>query len=264
MKRSARAALRQIWILAMIWLLSGCASESAKGPANGTSVSIPAIGEGAPTMAASPELRSMVLKAATKPLAPVEGDGWQSLFDGRTLTGWQVTDFREHGTVRCESGLIVVGRGASLTGINWTNDVPKVNYEIVLDAIRLQGSDFFCGLTFPVAETHCSLILGGWGGRIVGISSINGDDASDNQTSQNFEFEPERWYHVRVRVTGAKIQAWLDQQEIVNLDTTGLKITMRFGDIELSKPLGVATWKTTGAFRGIKIRRLEPAAEMKK
>ncbi|MDB6064316.1 MAG: hypothetical protein JWR26_524 [Pedosphaera sp.] len=264
MMRNARAALRPIWILAMIWLLNGCASKNAKSLANGLSVANRNVEGRSPTMADSPELSRMVLKAAAKPLAPVEGGGWQSLFDGQTLAGWQVTDFREHGAVRCESGLIVVGQGASLTGINWTNNIPKVDYEIVLDAMRLQGTDFFCGLTLPVGETHCTLILGGWGGRIVGISSINGDDASDNQTSQNFEFESERWYHVRVRVTGAKIQAWLDQQEIVNLDTTGLKITMRFGDIELSKPLGVATWKTTGAIRGIKIRRLESATEMKK
>lgn len=262
--RIARATLRTILILAMISPVIGCVSSRDEHKANGASASKQSPARVSPATVDASDLSSLVSQAAAKPLVPIEGGDWQSLFDGRTLTGWQITDFREHGTVLCESGLIVLGRGASLTGINWTNDISKVDYEIVLDAMRLQGSDFFCGLTFPVAETHCTLILGGWGGKIVGISSINGDDASDNQTSQTFEFEPERWYRVRVRVTSAKIQAWLDEQKVVDLETAGLKITMRFGDIELSKPLGIATWKTTGAVRGIKIRRLEPVAEMRK
>jgi hypothetical protein len=36
---------------------------------------------------------------------------------------------------------------------------------------------------------------------------------------------------------------------------------MRFGEIELSKPLGIATWQTTGALRQIKMRRIDSAAK---
>jgi hypothetical protein len=191
-------------------------------------------------------------KAAPIPKAE---SSWEPLFDGHTLTGWKVTEFPGHGAVRCESGTIVLNKGTKLTGITWTNEPPARNYEIELDAMRVEGSDFFCGLTFPVGDAHCSLILGGWGGEIVGISSINTDDASDNQTTSLIQFDSGRWYHVRLKVADEKIEAWLDDRKIVDLDTTGLKITMRPGEIELSQPLGLATWKTTGALRNIKLRR---------
>src|SRR6267154_3788336 len=107
--------------------------------------------------------------------APVVEAGWETLFDGRTLAGWKVTDFPGHGAVHCEVGTVVLDKGTRLTGITWTNEPPEQNYEIELEAMRVAGSDFFCGLTFPVGDAHCSLILGGWGGEIVGISSINSD-----------------------------------------------------------------------------------------
>jgi len=206
-------------------------------------------------LTALPALLAGCASQKPKP-APKAEAGWVSLFDGRTLTGWKVTDFPGHGAVYCESGTVVLDKGTRLTGITWTNEPPKQNYEIELEAMRVAGSDFFCGLTFPVGDAHCSLILGGWGGEIVGISSINSDDASDNQTTSLIQFDSGRWYHIRLRVTDEKIEAWLDDKKIVDLETTGLKITMRYGEIELSQPLGIATWKTTGALRNINYRRL--------
>ena len=58
-----------------------------------------------------------------------------------------------------------------MTGITWTNEVPTNNYEISLEAMRVEGSDFFCALTFPVGNDPCSFIVGGWGGGVVGLSS---------------------------------------------------------------------------------------------
>ena len=89
---------------------------------------------------------------AAQPPAPFEGEGWQAMFDGQTLAGWRETAFAGHGEVHCQDGVIVLGMGDPFTGINWTNDFPKMNYEVALDAMRLMGSDFFCGLTVPVGD----------------------------------------------------------------------------------------------------------------
>lgn len=254
------AILKFLCMVAAVGLLAGCASKTA-----GPEVEVAKVAERpAPVKLESPEDKEMLQKlAATKPV-PVEGDGWKSLFDGRTLAGWQITDFAGHGMVHCESGMVELDMGDTLTGINWTNEVPKLNYEIALEAMRVEGSDFFCGLTFPVKDSWCSLILGGWGGTAVGISSIDGQDASENETTQFMKFDSGHWYRVRVRVTEAKIEAWLDEKKIVNLETAGKKISLRFGEIESSKPLGIASYQTTAGLREIKIRQLDGVADNKK
>jgi hypothetical protein len=123
--------------------------------------------------------------------------------------------------------------------------------------MRLKGSDFFAGITFPVDESHCSLILGGWGGTVVGLSSINGLDASENQTSQSIPFESDRWYAVRIRVTPSALEAWLDGRPIIEQELKGRKIEVRL-EMEPSRPLGIASFRTMSALRNIQLRRLQP------
>ena len=179
-----------------------------------------------------------------------------SLFDGHTLKGWAITDFGGHGEIQVENDQIVLGMGAALTGINWTNPLPKIDYEVTLEAMKVDGSDFFCGLTFPVRNAFCTLIVGGWGGGVVGLSSIDGNDASENETTSVKSFDSKRWYRIRLRVTQKKIEAWIDAEKVADLETTGREISLRAGEIELSAPFGIATWQTTGALRDIKLRRL--------
>lgn len=181
--------------------------------------------------------------------------GWQHLFDGKTLTGWVPTKFHGEGPVAVEDGRIVLAPGRDLTGITYTGDVPKTNYELALEAMRVEGSDFFAGITFPVGDSFCSLILGGWGGTVVGLSSIGGSDASENDTTQSIEFERGRWYAVRIRVTPDKIQAWLDDRQIIDQDLKGRAIDIRLEMIP-SKPLGIASWRTKSTLRDIRLRRL--------
>lgn len=178
------------------------------------------------------------------------------LFDGKTLTNWQSTKFIGEGAVKVENGQIILEAGGALTGISWIGPkLPTTNYEITLQAMRVEGRDFFAGVTFPVADSFCSLILGGWGGTVVGLSSINGRDASENETSQSVDFESRRWYHIRIRVTPAKIEAWLDERQIINQDLSGNKIDTRL-EVDLSRPLGVASWRTKSALRDFRLRRL--------
>ena len=182
--------------------------------------------------------------------------GWQPLFDGTTLAGWQPSKFNAEAAVKVDDGRIVLDTGKSMTGITWAGQaLPAMNYELALQAMRVEGRDFFAGVTFPVGNAFCSLILGGWGGSIVGLSSINGQDASENDTSQSIEFQNGRWYSARIRVTPAKIEVWLDDRQIISQDVKGNTIGIRL-EMEHSKPLGVASWKTKSALRDIRLRRL--------
>jgi hypothetical protein len=183
-------------------------------------------------------------------------DGWQSLFDGKTLQNWQVTNFGGQGQVTVEDQWIVLDFGSDLTGITWTGELPRTNYELMLQAMRVDGSDFFCGLTFPVGDSYCSLIVGGWGGTVIGLSSIDGRDASENPMSQLMNFDPKRWYRVRLRVNEARIEAWIDARKVVDQEIAGHKISIR-PEVELSRPLGIASWRTKAALRHVQMRRLQ-------
>jgi hypothetical protein len=179
-----------------------------------------------------------------------------NLFDGKTLGQWAITDFGGQGDVYVKDGAIYMEIGNDMTGITWKGPLIRMNYEIILEAMRFSGSDFFCGLTFPVGENPCSLILGGWGGGLCGLSNIDYYDAANNETTTFASFEDNKWYRVRLRVIPDRIQAWLDDEEIVNIEITGRKIDIR-AEVDLSQPLGIATWQTGGAVRNIKIKPIE-------
>ncbi len=199
------------------------------------------------------------LTVCTGPLLAAE---WQSLFDGKSLAGWSVTGFAGHGDVEVLDGALTLNQGI-LTGVNYTNATPTVDYEVELEARRTQGIDFFCGLTFPVRDTFATLVVGGWGGSVVGISSINGDDAAHNATTTYRRFENDRWYTIRLAVTADKLSAWIDGAQVVQVDIKGKTVSLRSGEIEASKPFGIASWSTTSQVRNIRLRRLESAAPAK-
>jgi len=177
------------------------------------------------------------------------------LFDGQSLGLWKVTDFGGQGDVHIEDEAIYLEMGSYTTGITWTGPVVRMNYEISLEAMRVDGSDFFCALTFPVAENPCTLVLGGWGGTLCGLSNIGFYDASENETTTFYSFKNKVWYHVRLRVEPERIQAWLDGESLVDVDIAGKRIDIR-PEMDLCQPLGIATWVTTGAVRNIYVTKL--------
>ena len=143
---------------------------------------------------------------------------WRPLFDGRTLGDWQPTSFGGGEEPTVVDGAIRIPSGADLNGVTWGGEPPRDSYELTLEARRVDGNDFFCGLTFPVGDECCSLILGGWGGSITGLSSIDGE-------------------------------------MVVDQDIENRRISVR-NEVSASKPLGIATYATVGEARNIRWRPL--------
>ena len=187
---------------------------------------------------------------------------WKPLFDGKTMSGWTKAPFGGSGEVEIEEGAFVLNQGL-LTGVNYTNSIPTSNYEVELEARRVAGTDFFCGLTFPVKDAFATLIVGGWGGSVIGISSLDGLDAANNETTQHRRFEAGKWYRIRLRVTGEALTVWLDDKEISRADIRSKKVSLRPGDIELSKPFGFASYGTTAELRHIRIKTLSSSGAVK-
>lgn len=180
----------------------------------------------------------------------------KSLFDGKSLGDWKPTPFGGQGDVEIKDGNLILGMGDAITGITYSKEPVRMNYEILIEAKRVSGRDFFCGLTFPVDKDPCSLIIGGWGGGLVGLSSLNGADASENDTSSWHEFKQDQWYAIRLRVVPNRIQAWIDKEKVVDVDTSDRKISIR-PEVEKSRPLGIATYRTVAAIRKIEVRPVD-------
>ena len=179
----------------------------------------------------------------------------QLLFNGISLDGWKIIDFMSHENVFISDSSIIVRMSPGVTGIRWIKDFPMIKYEVSLEAKRIEGDDFFCGLTFPVKESFCTLVVGGWGGSLVGLSCVDGEDAANNNTSDYKNFVSGRWYIVRLKVTDEKIEAWIDGEKIVDFTIGDHTLFLR-SEVESCKPFGIATWQTTAALRNIKLNRI--------
>jgi hypothetical protein len=256
---------RARWIVLAIalpvqWLgLSGC-GEPPQPPHESSSAGQSAVAaRSAPANSAADEPESPSPPASARTADETETDKaseWLSLFDGESLGKWEITRFGGEGDVEVSDGQIILSQGNDMTGVTWTGEPPaRMNYELELEAMRVQGNDFFCGLTFPVGEDPCTLICGGWGGGLTGLSSLDFHDASENETSKWIDYKQDRWYRIRIRVVPGRITAWLDDESLVDVVTTGRKIGIR-PEVDLSRPLGIATWRTTGAIRKVRFRSL--------
>ena len=244
---------------------------------------------------------------------------WLKLFNGKDLTGWKETDYAGRGNVKVKNGELHIENGLVITGVTFTNKtiLPKTNYELEYEAKKVNGTDFFGLLTFPVGDSHASLVTGGWGGAVTGISSINSMDASENDTTVYLKFNKNQWYKFRLRVTPDNLSVWMTPKEhLVPLKATvasivkayqdeaaknGTELTaeaaekalrqlnpeleknipardtiyfpgesqiidepikdkvieMRVGEIELSAPLGFATFQSYGVIRNARLRKLK-------
>jgi hypothetical protein len=175
------------------------------------------------------------------------------LFNGVSLDNWKEIEFEGQGEVSVRDSAIIIGRGKEITGVKWTGDFPKTNYEVHLKAKRIEGSDFFCGMTFPVKESFVTLVLGGWGGGLIGLSCIDGYDAANNPTGQLFHFASGWWYSIRLKVTDKKIEAWVEDEKIVDFTINNSELSLRW-EVETSVPFGITTYRTTGAIKNIRVK----------
>lgn len=182
---------------------------------------------------------------------------WKSLLPKTGLEGWAITDFSGKGEVKNENGELIIETGEPLAGIHYKKaDFPKDSYEIELEAQRIEGNDFLCGLTFPVAEEFCSLIAGGWGGGVVGLSSVDGYDASENATSNYQTFENRKWYKFRLRVDPEWITAWINDKEVIKQERAGHEFSTRI-EVYASRPLGFCAFDSKVGVRNFRWRPIE-------
>ncbi|MBM3762375.1 MAG: DUF1080 domain-containing protein [Acidobacteria bacterium] len=175
--------------------------------------------------------------------------------DWQPLEAWKPTPFPKLTEPRIEGRRIELPPGAPMTGVTAKQFDLKSNYEIRFEAARVRGNDFFCSLTFPYGDSHATWVNGGWGGDIVGVSSIDNWDASENETRTYFTFEEGRFYRFRIQVTNGHIKTWIDDKLIVDLAVNGRTIGLRRG-MGLTRPLSLFSYNTAATIRNVEYRSL--------
>ncbi|HUT35124.1 MAG TPA: protein kinase [Planctomycetota bacterium] len=196
-------------------------------------------------------LRRIEPGAAEAPEAGV----WQSLFDGKTLEGWRKYEAagQNTGTLDAKNGQIVLGAGNPHAGLIWTQDFPKCDYELELKVSDLGGYQTPCQLTFPIQDSFCTLFYRC--GTAASLSKVGGKDHGVPGGKPGAE---KRWYALRLRVTQAKIGVWVDGKQVLDVAIPeGATITCDKADWGI-KRLNIRTWKTTAAYRDLRVRRLGP------
>jgi hypothetical protein len=185
-------------------------------------------------------------------LAPTEARAEEAWIN---LTGnWVGT---EGGDVSEENGVLQLSFGEQLTAAKWTGDLPTAPFELEYEARRVNGTDFFGAVTFPARGEDCvTFIMGGWGGALVGISSLDGLDAAENETGTAMKFEDGRWYRVRLVCALEKIEVWIDDGKVVDVATENRKLSLRPGPITACAPFGFGSWQSTAEIRGARWKKL--------
>ncbi len=181
------------------------------------------------------------------------------LFDGKTLDGWKKVESFKAGAVKVEDGAIVLEAGGPMSAVVSTRtDLPTTDYELSFEAKRIAGQDFFAAATFPVGKSFITLINGGWGGSVTGLSSINGSDASENESRRFVKYQDNTWYRFRVQVTDDVIRCWIDDKETFAVNYKGQQVKTRI-ETRNHQPLGFASYRSTGAVRAVQVRKLTPS-----
>jgi len=183
---------------------------------------------------------------------------WIKLFDGKTMKGWiplEKTDYDMDSHAEVTNSYIRLAKGVPYSAVIIDAKFPKTNYEIKLRAKRLERDDIFCGILFPVKETYCSGVFGGWGNWIVGLSCVDELFADENSAGETMHFDNNEWYEIRLRVTDDYIKAWVHNTEVIYQELKGHRISPYPG-LEMFGPFAFFTYDTAAAYDRIEFRRL--------
>ena len=175
---------------------------------------------------------------------------------GEPMVGqWQSCQFGGEGPVQIDDDSITLGIGDPLTGVSWTGEMPTENYRFSFEAQRIEGFDFFAAATFPIGDGFATFVPGGWGGGVVGLSSINGYDASENETTQYRPLKDNTWYCFAVEVRPDTVKAFIDQSEVFSVAREDKKFSLR-AEMDLCKPIGIAAFQGDAVIRNVRLTKL--------
>ncbi|MFT5732141.1 MAG: hypothetical protein ACI8WY_000806 [Planctomycetota bacterium] len=205
-----------------------------------------------PTLSVEEAALSDARDGGVEHVAALRDVPWTTLFDGRSLDGWQAGVFGDSDDPEFTEGGVVLPIGVPLSGITYLGEPPSGRYALEVQATRKYGSDFFLGITFPVRDEHVTLVLGGWGGVVCGLSCIDGEDASSNSTRTYAEFPNGKRQTVLIEVDDQRVRAWVEGTPLIDAALEGRRLGVR-PEVQPSLPLGVASFITCTELHSVRV-----------
>ncbi len=253
-------------LLCVVFTALGCTSLTPVAPSNPPPKSNPSS-----SADATPSVDEHGIATDSAPPKPTAGAApWLSLVAAPLDKEWKPIVYGGEAESLIDGNEIHLNRGDPLTGLAFRGDLASIlpesqeGYQLRFEAKRVDGHDFFCGATFPVGtDGRLTLVLGGWGGGLAGLSSLDGMDASQNDTTSYRRFERDRWYDIEIKVTASHVECSIDGKRL-NLVERSLytKLWVR-PEVELSVPLSFSSFSTYGVIRNPRVRSLPETSKSK-
>jgi len=129
------------------------------------------------------------------------------------------------------------------------------DYELTLQALKERGAEGFLVLVRALdQDSFYWLNLGGWGNTRHAMEKEAKGERRGMGRGHNGNIQTGRWYDVRIRCEGNRIQCWLDGEQIIDLRDEDHP--HRQGMI------GLGTWGTHARYRNIQVKNLADAGEL--
>ena len=203
------------------------------------------------------------LSAAT---AVAEEVQWKSLFDGKTLEGWE----QRNGTAsyRIEDNAIVGKTNeGSPNSFLCTKELYadfELEFEVKVDnalnsgvQIRSQSKDGNGRVNGPQVEIEASGEKGAEAGYVYGEATGRGWLTTEADLKPHKQFRDSEWNHFRILARGNNIQTWINGRQVANLTDEAIFKTHPKGFIGLQvHGIGKGSGPYEVAWKNIRIRGL--------
>lgn len=205
------------------------------------------------------------------PLLAADGEGWVSLFDGKTLQGW----IQKNGTAtyRVEDGTIVgkTNEGSPNSFLCTEKDYGdfELEFEVKVDnrlnsGVQLRsktqpasGNEKFGRVNGPQVEIEASLANGAEAGYVYGEATKYGWLTPESRLKPHKHFKDGEWNKYRVVAQGPRIQTWINGVAIEDLTHEEIFKTHPSGFISLQvHGIGKGEGPYEVAWRNIRIKEL--------
>jgi hypothetical protein len=192
--------------------------------------------------------------------APAQTGKWVNLFDERYRSQWEIIDVakgRGHGgksSVK-DGRALLSGLKNRITG-RWVGKFPTMDYEVVFEVARTAGLRFPY-VVFAVGDSHGVWFMAGRDGTYAGLSTVDGKgyDQKGNPTYRRVRYAAKRWYKARLRVAGGKVEAWVDDEQVIDLPDAERRVQKDAFGVTL-KPFTISVHEAVNVIRNLRLHSL--------